>query len=104
MALRFNYNVSRPYPIRFFTPFVIVFFLLATALLTLLNTIIDGYDLRYLPETGPPLLVDDELTTEAFRTLPIRTRLRHRRCGMIGQASVASRKSVKLSYMSTMVV
>lgn len=46
MASYFRYTLSRPYPIQNFTYFVIIFFLIATILLSFFNTIITGYELR----------------------------------------------------------
>jgi hypothetical protein len=53
MAFHFDYPISRPYPFRFYTAFVIISFLIATILLSLFNTIVVGYDLRVSYSTTP---------------------------------------------------
>jgi hypothetical protein len=49
----FSYNVTRPYPLRFFTAIIIVLFLIATIFLSFFNTIVTGYDLRVTYSTNP---------------------------------------------------
>ncbi|KAF2855447.1 hypothetical protein T440DRAFT_385704 [Plenodomus tracheiphilus IPT5] len=49
----FSYAVTRPYPFRFFTLSVVIFFSTATILLSLFNTIVTGYDLRVSYSTNP---------------------------------------------------
>lgn len=49
----FNYNVTWPYPFRFFTVIIIVLLLLATIFLSSVNTIVTGYDLWITYSTNP---------------------------------------------------
>ena len=44
----FSYNLSRPYPYRWFTWVVFVGGIIAAALFTVINVAADGYNLRYL--------------------------------------------------------
>jgi hypothetical protein len=53
MAFRFEYAITRPYPFRFYTTFVIILFLIATIVLLLFNTIISRYNLRISYSTNP---------------------------------------------------
>jgi hypothetical protein len=53
MFYRFDYAITRPYPFRFYTIFVLVFFLAATILLSVFNTIVAGYNLRVSYSTTP---------------------------------------------------
>jgi hypothetical protein len=53
MAFHFEYPITRPYPFRYYTPFVIIFLTIASVLLSLFNTIVTGYDLR-VPYSANP--------------------------------------------------
>lgn len=61
MAFRFEYAVTRPYPFRFYTGIVIFFFLGATVLLSLFNTIVTGYDLRVSYSTKPNVTMAEKM-------------------------------------------
>jgi hypothetical protein len=61
MAFRFEYSITRPYPFRFYTAFVLVFFLIATILLSLFNTIVTGYDLRVSYSTKPNVTMAEKM-------------------------------------------
>jgi hypothetical protein len=53
MVFNLEYAITRPYPFRFYTVFVIIIFLIATVLLSLFNTIVAGYDLTVSYSTNP---------------------------------------------------
>ena len=63
----FTYAVSRPYPYKWFTPVVIVGFVAAAALFSLLNVASNGYDLRVEISSDP----NDTITSNAvFKNWP----------------------------------
>ncbi|KAJ9664404.1 hypothetical protein H2198_000333 [Neophaeococcomyces mojaviensis] len=49
----FHYNVTRPYPYRWFTPVVIFAFIIATVLFSLLNFVSNGYNLTVETTNDP---------------------------------------------------
>ncbi|KAF7512916.1 hypothetical protein GJ744_012019 [Endocarpon pusillum] len=55
----FSYGISRPYPFRWFTPVVIVGFLVATALFTFLNFASNGYDLIVQTSSDPNTTISE---------------------------------------------
>jgi hypothetical protein len=61
MAWHFEYPVSRPFPFRFYTSFIIIFFLIATVLLSLFNTIVTGYDLRVSYSRDPNATISERM-------------------------------------------
>lgn len=61
MAWHFEYAVSRPFPFRFYTSFVIIFFFIATVLLSLFNTIVTGYDLRVSYSRDPNATIAERM-------------------------------------------
>ncbi|KAF2147089.1 uncharacterized protein K452DRAFT_314318 [Aplosporella prunicola CBS 121167] len=53
MAFSFAHSVSRPFPWRYLTPSLIIFFILATVFLSFFTAVVDGYELRLTYTTNP---------------------------------------------------
>lgn len=64
----FSYNLSRPYPYRWFTPVVLVGGLLATVLFSVVNLAANGYQLQTVYVTDPNATISQKYwyTTGAF--------------------------------------
>jgi hypothetical protein len=55
----FSYNITRPYPFRWFTPVVIIGGIIAVALLTFLNVAATGYELYAISSDNPNATLDN---------------------------------------------
>lgn len=55
----FTYNISRPYPFRWFTPVTVVGGILLTVLISFANFVASGYDLRTVYASDPGTIGQD---------------------------------------------
>jgi hypothetical protein len=52
----FEYNITRPYALRWFTPLVVIGGIILFALFTLLNLVTSGYSMESVPAKQPYVL------------------------------------------------
>lgn len=84
----FSYNITRPYPFRWFTLVVVIGGLLATVLVSLLNVAVTGYELFTISSANPnatiserswigslPAFIVSTRTTCEPTTIPLQTKL-----------------------------